>query len=178
MKLTLVAVLSLAAVAGTAMQAKACNPLLNKNFGKHVAPTVLPAAMLAKNRPDAAPSAAIVGLWHDVRTASDGSLFMEGFDTWYADGNENEVANFPPVVGNYCAGHWVKHGKVAELTTHVAWLYDTNENFIGTINITQKTKLADDGNSYAGAFDAKFYDPSGNLFNEIKGTTVGERLIQ
>ena len=129
MKLTTVAVLSLAALTGTALQAKACNPLLNKNYGKHVAPTVIPAAMLARNQPNVAQSTAIVGLWHDVRTASDGSMFMEGFDTWYADGNENELANFPPATGAYCTGHWTKHGKTAELTTHVAFLYDTSNNF-------------------------------------------------
>ena len=177
MKLTTVAALSLAVLAGTALQAKACNPLLNKNYGKHVAPTVIPAAMLAKNHPDLGSPTAIVGLWHDVRTQSDGSMFMEGFDTWYADGNENEVANFAPVIGNYCAGHWVKHGKTADLTTHVAWLYDKNSNFVGTLNISQKTLLANNGNSYTGAFDAKFYDPDGNQVNEITGTAQGERLV-
>ena len=178
MKLTTVAVLSLAALTGTALQAKACNPLLNKNYGKHVAPTVIPAAMLARNQPNVAQSTAIVGLWHDVRTASDGSMFMEGFDTWYADGNENELANFLPATGAYCTGHWTKHGKTAELTTHVAFLYDTSNNFIGTINISQKTRLSEDGNSYIGKFDAKFYDPSGNQFQEVTGTANGERLVQ
>jgi len=62
--------------------------------------------------------------------------------------------------------------------THVAWLYDLNNNFVGTLNITQKTRLSEDGNSYTGPFDAKFFDPSGKLFQEITGTAAAERLVQ
>jgi hypothetical protein len=62
--------------------------------------------------------------------------------------------------------------------THLALLYDLNNNLVGTLNITQKSRLSEDGNSYTGAFDAKFFDPGGKLFQEITGTAAAERLVQ
>jgi len=178
MKPTLLAALATAALAGASMQAEACNPMLNKNYGKHVAPSVLPAAMLAKNNPHSTATGSIVGLWHDVHTASDGTLFLEGYDTWNRDGTENELGNLPPATGNLCVGAWTKSGKTIDLTTHVAWLWDTNNEFVGTLNITEQNKVSTDGNSYSGSFDAKFYDPNGNLFQEVTGTTAADRLGQ
>ena len=178
MKLSYIAAFAAAACAFSSFQAKACNPMLGKDFGKHVAPTVIPAARLARNNPHAPGQSSIIGLWHDVRTASDGSMFMEGYDTWSRDGTEYELANLPPASGNVCVGIWVKQGKTIGLTAHVAWLYDLNNNYVGTLNITQQTKVSKDGNNYSGPFDAKFYDPSGVLFQEITGTANSERMAQ
>ena len=179
MKFHLIAMAAFAAVAGGSFRAEACNPLLNKNFGKHVAPTVLPAAMLAKNNPGSrAPGGSIVGLWHDVHTASNGTLFLEGYDTWNRDGTENELGNLPPAGGALCVGVFTRHGRTIDLTTHVAWLYDLSGDYQGTLNIVETNKVAADGNSYTGSFDAKFYDTSGMLFNEVSGTTTADRLVQ
>jgi hypothetical protein len=178
MKFHLIALSGLAVLAGGSFRAEACNPLANKDFGKHVAPTTLPAAMLARNNPSSRSAASIVGLWHDVHTASDGTLFLEGYDTWNQDGTENELGNLPPATGALCVGVYTRHGKKADLTTHVAWLYDMSGDYQGTLNITEENKVAADGNSYTGSFDAKFYDPSGNLFNEVTGTTAADRLVQ
>ncbi len=177
-KLAIVTTLALIALGATSKRADACNPFLATGFGKHVAPAVVPAAMLARNNPVSYAQPSIVGLWHDVRTASDGTRFMEGYDTWNRDGTEIELANLPPATGNVCVGAWKWHGKSVDLRAHVAWLYDLNNNFVGTLNITQTTKLSYDGNSYAGTFDAKFFDPSGKLFQEITGTAAAERLVQ
>lgn len=176
MRYSVIAALAAAALAGGSFRAEACNPMLSKNFGKHVAPTAVPAALLARNHPGRQAQSGIVGLWHDVRTASDGSMFMEGYDTWNRDGNEIELANLPPVTGDVCVGTWTRHGKSFDLTAHVAFLYDLNNNYAGTLDITQQTKVAADGNSYTGAFDAKFYDTNGNLFQEVTGTAAGERM--
>jgi hypothetical protein len=178
MKFAIAAALAIIAFGATPKPANACNPSLAASFGKHVAPAVVPAAMLARNNPVTSARTSIVGLWHDVRTASDGTLFMEGYDTWHRDGTEIELANLPPATGSVCVGSWKWHGKSADLTTHVAWLYDLNNNFVGTLNITQTTKLSSDGNSYTGTFDAKFFDPNGNLFQETTGTAAAERLVQ
>jgi hypothetical protein len=178
MKRSHVAALAVAALAASALQAHACNPMLAKNFGKHVPPASLPAAMLARNNPAAGNPLSTVGLWHDVRTASDGTLFMEGYDTWNRDGTEIELANLPPATGNVCVGVWVRRGNTVALRAHVAWLYDLNNNFVGTLDITQTSKVAADGNSYTGTFDAKFFDPNGNQFQEVTGTTAAERLVQ
>ncbi len=178
MKLTLAAALATATLVGASMQAQACNPLLGHNFGKHVAPAALPAAMLAKNSPHAGASGGIVGLWHDVHTASDGTLFLEGYDTWNRDGTENELGNLPPASGNLCVGTWSRSGKTINLTAHVAWLYDLNNNQVGTLDIVESNKVSSDGNSYTGTFDAHFYDTSGNQFMEVTGTTAADRLVQ
>jgi hypothetical protein len=174
-RLTAVAI-ALTALAASTISAEACNPMLNKDFGKHIAPTKLPASMLARNDANAPTKTSIVGLWHDVHTASDGSLFFEGFDTWHSDGTEEELGNLPPATGAVCMGAWTQTGKSAQLVTHVDWLYDANGNYIGTLNMTQANKVAKDGNSYTGTFDAKFYDPSGNQFLEVTGTTAADKL--
>jgi len=172
-----VAVIAFLALAAGTISAQACNPLLAKDFGKHVAPTKLPASMLARNKPGAPARPSIVGLWHDVHTASDGSLFLEGYDTWNSDGSENELGNLPPASGPICVGAWVQSGRSAMLLTHVTWLYDLDNNFVGTLNMTQANRVSRDGNSYTGTFDAKFFDPSGTMFQEITGTTAADRLV-
>jgi hypothetical protein len=163
-------------IAASSISAHACNPLLGKDYGKFTTPTV-PASLLAKNNPHAPARSSIVGLWHLVHTASDGSLFAEAYDTWHSDGTEEELINAPPAAGPICIGVWTQDGSSVQLLTHVTWLYDLNNNFVGTLNMTQVNKVKKgDGNKYTGTFDAKFYDPSGILFQEITGTTTADRL--
>ena len=178
MKISILTSAVFAAFAGVAFPAMACNPALGHNYGKHVAPTTLPAAMLARNHPGATTPGSIIGLWHDLHTASDGTLFLEGYDTWNRSGEEYELGNLPPAGGNLCVGVWKKHGNTIELTTHVAWTYDLNGNFTGTLNFTEKNQVASDGNSYTGTFDARFFDTTGAQLQEITGTTTAERLVQ
>ncbi len=179
MKLSIVTVLAAAGFAGMAMPAHACNPMLSPNYGKHVAPTVLPASMLARNQPAARTGApTIVGLWHDMHYASDGTLFLEGFDTWNRTGTENELGNLPPAAGNLCVGVWKVAGKHIKLTAHVAWVYDTSNNYMGTLDFTENNVVSADGNTYSGTFDARFFDPTGNLVNEVKGTTTADRIVE
>jgi hypothetical protein len=174
-RLTAVATALVAFAAGT-ISAQACNPLLNKDFGKFATPAQLPASMLARNNPTAPAGSSIVGLWHVVHTQSNGTLLFEGFDTWHVDGTEEELGNLPPSTGAVCLGVWSQNGKRMQLLTHVDWLYDENENWVGTLNMTQSNKLSTDGNSYKGSFDAKFYDTSGNLTQDITGSTAADRL--
>ena len=178
MNVSIAAIVTLAAIAGGCFRAQACNPMVAKNYGQHVSPTILPAAMLARNNPSAYATNSIVGLWHDVHTASNGTLFLEGYDTWNRDGTENELGNLPPASGSLCVGTWTHHGKAVDLTAHVAWLYDLNNNFVGTLDIVETNKVSADGNSYTGTFDAKFFDPNGTQFNEVSGTTAAERIVQ
>ena len=176
MKLSIIVPLAVSVVALSSFRAEACNPLLGKNFGQHVAPTALPAAMLAGAYPSTAGQPSIVGLWHDVHTASDGTLFLEGYDTWNSDGTESELGNLPPASGALCVGVWKQRGTQVDLLTHVAWLYDLNNNNVGTLNFTEHNKVAQSGNHYVGTFTARFYDLKGNLMNEVTGTTAADRL--
>jgi hypothetical protein len=177
MKLSITAVFAWAAVFGGPLSAQACNPMLGRDYGKHVSPTVMPAAMLAKNAGIGSPRS-IVGLWHDIHTASDGTLFLEGYDTWNRSGTEYELGNLPPAGGNLCVGVWKTYGDTVELTAHVAWVYDLNSNYVGTLDFTEKNKVSANGNIYTGTFDARFFNPTGGLIQEIKGTTSAERLGQ
>jgi hypothetical protein len=149
--------------------------LLDKNYGKRIMPTI-PSSMLAKNHSNTPTRPSIVGLWHLVHTASDGSLFAEAYDTWHSDGTEEELINAPPAAGPICLGVWSQTGDSVNLLTHVTWLYDLNNNWVGTLNMTQTNTVARSGDRYKGTFDAKFYDPNGNQFMEITGTTKAERL--
>jgi hypothetical protein len=175
MRLTLAAA-AIAALASGTISAEACNPLANKDYGKRVAPMALPAAMLARNNLIQRTSTSIAGLWHVVHTQSDGSLFFEAFDRWQSDGSETELGNLVPATGAVCLGAWSQNGKHVNLLTHVDWLYDANGNWQGTLNMTQTNKVSKDGNAYSGTFDAKFYDTTGTLTNEITGTSAADRL--
>ncbi len=178
MKLSVITALAAATLAGFSFRAEACNPLLDKNFGKHVDPAIMPAALLARNSAHTPGAPTIVGLWHALHTAKNGTLFLEGFDEWHSDGTEEELAHLPPATGPICLGAWKQRSGVIDLTTHVTWLYDTNNNYVGTLNLIEKNTVAADGNSYSGSFEARFYDPNGNQFNKVTGTTAAERLVK
>jgi hypothetical protein len=168
--------IAIATLAAGTISAEACNPLLGKNYGKHVSPAVLPASMLASNNPMRTSRSSIAGLWHVVHTQSDGSLFFEAFDRWQSDGTETELGNLVPATGAVCLGAWKQDGKHVDLLTHVDWLYDGDGNWLGTLNLTEVNNVSKDGNGYSGTFDAKFYDTNGNLDNEITGTSKADRL--
>ena len=56
------------------------------------------------------------------------------------------------------------------------WNYDTNGNFLGTINLSEKLTLGHAGNRHTGSFTLDFYDPSGNFLTEVAGIVTGERI--
>ncbi len=116
----------------------------------------------------------IVGLWH-VTYMADGQLFYEAFDLWHSDGTEMETANFSPIEGNVCIGVWKKVGPLVHLN-HVGWQFDGSGNPAGTFTLTENNAVSGDGNSYAGTFDYKAYDPNGTLQQEIKGTLAATRI--
>lgn len=176
MKYSLMMTAAVLTLGFSSLSAQACNPLLQKS---HV-PTVLPQSMLAQNHPGLRlpdVNHPIVGLWHVVHTDSNGNLFLEGFDAWHRDGNELENANLPPASGPLCIGQWAQSGKSVRLLAHVTFLYDLNNNYQGTLNMTQTNQVSGKGNNYTGTFDAKFYDPNGNQVNEVTGTSAAERLV-
>lgn len=178
-RLITAAAIAILGLAATTVSAEACNPLVSKNFGKHVAPSHLPIAMLAHGKADtAAGTNPIVGLWHVVHTASNGTLFLESYDQWDADGGEFELGKLPPATGPLCIGTWIPKGTAVRLETHVTWLYDMSGNWVGTLNMVQRNTVDSTGNNYTGTFNARFYDTNGNQFMVIAGTTDAERLVQ
>ena len=66
----------------------------------------------------------VVGLWHAVYTATDGTDFAyQSFDVWHADGTEFESADIPPVVGALCVGVWGQSFGTVTLN-HFGWTWD------------------------------------------------------
>jgi hypothetical protein len=59
---------------------------------------------------------------------------------------------------------------------HRVWNYDTNGNFMGTINLSETLTLGPKGNGHTGSFTLDFYDPSGNFIMEVAGNVTGERI--
>jgi hypothetical protein len=162
------------ALGASGLSAQACNPLGAQ--GAFVARMDVPASMLARNNPNAPQKDSAVGLWHVFHTMSNGSLLFEGFDIWHNDGTEEEIANLPPATGPICFGVWAQNGSQFQLLYHTTFTYDLNNNFTGTIVLTETNKLAKDGNSYKGSFEFKQFDPNGNLVADITGTSKADRL--
>jgi hypothetical protein len=60
--------------------------------------------------------------------------------------------------------------------THRVWNYDTNGNFLGTINLSETVTVGQGGNTHSGSFTLDFYDPSGNFITEVAGIVTGDRI--
>jgi hypothetical protein len=119
----------------------------------------------------------IVGLWH-VKYTSDGVPFYESFDEWHSDGTEFENADLPAVTGNVCVGTWKQIGTRSVRLYHIGWNYDSNGNPNGTFTLLETNTLGHNGETYAGTFDYKVYDVSGNevVGQEVKGTQAATRI--
>jgi hypothetical protein len=120
----------------------------------------------------------IVGLWHAVYTATDGTDFgYQSFDVWHGDGTEFESADIPPVVGALCVGVWKQAGASVTLN-HFGWTWDPTGVPTGSFNLLETITVSADGNSYQGSFDFRPYDTNGNFepAGEHKGTIAAARI--
>ena len=124
-------------------------------------------------------SPSIVGLWHAVYTATDGTNFgYQSFDVWHADGTEFESADLPPVVGALCVGVYKQNGRNVELN-HFGWTWDPSGLVpTGSFNLRLILTVSEDGRSYSGTFDFKPYDTNGNFESsgEHKGSLTAARI--
>lgn len=147
-----------------------CDP---RDFGNfHVS---LPAGML----PSGTGPQTIVGLWHAVYTATDGTNFgYQSFDVWHGDGTEFESADIPPVVGALCVGVWTQRGLSVQLN-HFGWTWDPSGLVpTGSFNLLETINLSPNGNTYQGTFDFRPYDVNGNFEagGEHKGSISATRI--
>jgi hypothetical protein len=120
--------------------------------------------------------ATIVGLWHVVYTADDGSKFNESFKTWHGDGTEFENAFLPPAGGNICYGVWKDLGHRSAKLHHVGLIFGSDGSLSNTFTVDENNTVASDGKSYKGTFDFKLYDTSGSMVTEVKGTNAATRI--
>ena len=104
----------------------------------------------------------IVGLWQ-VTYSVDGALWDISFDTWHADGTENENTLDSPLISAVCWGVWEQTGPRTSKLHHVGWNYDASGTvLLGTFTLDQTDTLSQDGLSYTGTFSFQTYDLKGN----------------
>jgi hypothetical protein len=115
----------------------------------------------------------IVGLWN-VHYFQDGTELFETYDQWHSDGLEFEVNSIAP--GAVCQGTFKQAANGTVYLYHVIYTFDANGVFNGRILETQTNTVSADGSTYAGTFDQKFYDLSGNFLFEATGTQTATRL--
>jgi hypothetical protein len=124
----------------------------------------------------AATGPSIVGLWH-VQFSIGGNTIQEAYQLWNAGGTEIHNPNVDPRAGNVCLGVWKYQAATGTYKlVHRVWNYDTNGNFMGTINLTEKITVGKGGYSHYGSFTLDFYDPTGAFLTEVTGIAKGERV--
>ncbi len=118
----------------------------------------------------------IVGLWH-IQFTIGGNLIQEAYQLWNAGGTEIHNPNVDPRAGNVCLGVWKYQAATGTYKlVHRVWNYDTNGNFMGTINLTEKITVGKGGFTHSGSFTLDFYDPTGAFLTEVTGLTRGDRV--
>lgn len=121
-------------------------------------------------------SPSIVGLWH-VEFSIGGNTIQEAFQLWNAGGTEIHNPNVDPRAGNVCLGVWKYEAATGTYKlVHRVWNYDTNGNFMGTINLTEKITVGKGGFTHSGSFTLDFYDPTGTFLTEVTGLARGDRV--
>ncbi|HLY05328.1 MAG TPA: hypothetical protein VKR31_06230 [Rhizomicrobium sp.] len=160
------------ALAATGFSAQAAKPSIAAS--EHM--LRMPPTIVHRHQPIADANSP-VGLWHTVNTLPDGTFFLEAYTMWHSDGTFEEAANRDPRAADAPAlGVWSQSGNTVTLSLAVAWLYDGEGNFTGTLNLTETYKVKDHGDKLDGTFDAKFYDTQGNLQQEVTGHSKANRL--
>jgi hypothetical protein len=117
----------------------------------------------------------MVGLWY-IEFTIDGNVIQDAYQLWNAGGTEVHNPNVDPRAGNVCLGVWRNMGHGTYKLTHRVWNYDTNGNFLGTINLSETLTLGKSGSTHSGTFALDFYDPSGNFLMELDGSVTGKRI--
>jgi hypothetical protein len=117
----------------------------------------------------------MVGLWHIQFTVGDQTI-QEAYQLWNAGGTEVHNPNVDPRGGDVCLGVWKHAAHGTYKLAHRVWNYDTNGNFLGTINLSETVTLGEGGKTHSGSFTSDFYDPSGNFIMGVTGNVTGERI--
>jgi hypothetical protein len=164
-------------IAATALALSGVSALAdNTSVGKSQHMLRMPASIVHRTQPIANANSP-VGLWHTVNTLPNGTFFLEAYTVWHSDGTFEEAANRDPRTSDAPAlGVWTQSGKTVTLSLAVAWLYDANGTFTGTLKLTETYSVKDHGNKLKGTFDAKFYDTQGSLMQEVSGSSNADRL--
>lgn len=128
-----------------------------------------------QSQADKASNMSIVGLWH-VQFTVGGQTIQEAYQIWNGSGTEVHNPNVDPRTGSVCLGVWKHTAHGAYKLAHRVWSYDTNGNFLGTINLSETLTLGGAGKTHSGSFALDFYDPTGKFLMEVAGNVAGERI--
>jgi hypothetical protein len=120
-------------------------------------------------------SPSIVGLWHVLFTA-DGQTVQEAYQVWNQGGTEVHNPNVDPRTGSVCLGVWKHASHGTYKLAHRVWNYDSNGDFLGTINLSETLTVSADGKTHSGAFALDFYDPTGKFLQEVAGNVTADRV--
>lgn len=155
--------------------ARACN--LAASIG-HPAANRAPSASAALAQPDNLPAheATVVGLWQSTFQGADGSA-DQGFESFYADGNELLIDNSAPATDNVCSGVWEKTGLRTYTINHSSWDFDLSGNLIGIVVLTETVTVDPNGNKFKGTGSVTVYDPTlSTVVYQTTGTLTGVRI--
>lgn len=112
----------------------------------------------------------ITGLYHFTMIAAiaagpfhKGDVVDKGFVSWHADGTEIMNSGRPAYSSNFCMGAWAQTGSRSYKLNHYALAWDmvNGHTFTGVANIREYVRLAEDGNSYRGAYTLDQYNAEG-----------------
>jgi len=170
----MIAAAALALVAGSLSSQAACVHRTKTGSTPAAQPFKLPP--LPKGNKAFVPGDAIVGLWHVEHRLPDGSLYFESLEHYHSDGTEFEFSNTNPILGDVCMGVYTQIDSRNVSLYHIGWIFDDAGNPAGTFTLEGPRKVTNHGMGLKGTFDAKIYDPEGNLVEEDTGTTAGERI--
>jgi len=134
----------------------------------HISPPILPppSGIRALHAGNAGKN--IVGTWLVTYTI-EGEAFAQAYIQWHDDGTEWENINLPPDGGNICMGSWKTLDNKHVYRSHAGWNY-TDGQLSGYFTETETDLVGRDG-TYSGTNELKFYDLSGNLLNDVTGTS-------
>jgi hypothetical protein len=172
----LIAAATLALTAGSISSQAACVHRVKGGNTPAAQPMKLPPL---PRQPANAPSQnedSIVGLWHVEHRLPDGSLYFESLEHYHSDGTEFEFSNTNQILGNVCMGVFTQKDARSVSLYHIGWIFDDAGDPAGTFTLEGPRKMSVNGKRLRGTFDAKIYDPDGNLVEEDSGTTTGERI--
>lgn len=108
----------------------------------------------------------------------DGVVIDQGLTAWHDDGTEIMNSGRPPMTQSFCMGAWKQTSRHAYKLNHYALSWDpTGTVFIGPTRIHEQVELAQDGNSFSGAFSIDQFDTDGTtVLAHVQGTVAATRL--
>jgi hypothetical protein len=107
-----------------------------------------------------------------------GSAWDMSFDSWHADGTENDNDITPPLMSAVCEGVWQLVAPRTASLRHVGWTWDqTGFNLIGPFQLLETNTLSADGNQYTGNFSLQQYDLDWNPVGPPTSGTISATRI-